>query len=86
MSLTNARSELTITGKGLKYPFWPVKHSFDSCLSSLQFFKSKVCNSAIQGLKVQTTKRRYLNAWNIVKDSLTTWTLNFGLDYEPLTL
>ena len=65
------RLESTIAGKGLKYPFSPVKHIFDFCISSLQFFKSEIYNSALQSSKMQMMKRKYLKTWNIVTDNLS---------------
>ena len=64
-------SESTFTGKGLEYPFSPVKHIFDVWLSSLQLFKSDIFNPAMQGAKVQNTKIEYLDPWNIVTNNLT---------------
>ena len=62
-------SESTFTGKGLEYPFSPVKHIFESCFSSLQFFKSEIFNLAAQGFKKQNMKRIYFNTWNMVTNS-----------------
>ena len=67
MRFLNIRFVSTITGKGLKYPFSPVKHIFELWLSSLQLFKSEIFNLALQGFKMQNTRRRYSNAKNIVK-------------------
>ena len=66
-------SESTFTGKGLKYPFSPVKHIFDSWLSSLQLFKSDIFNPAVKSFKLQNTKIKYLNPGNIVTENLTNW-------------
>ena len=69
MRFLKIKSELTITGKGLKYPFSPVKHIFDSWLSSLQLFKSDIFNPAVKSFKLQNTKRKYLNPGNIVTEN-----------------
>ena len=71
MIFLKTNSESTFTGKGLKYPFSPVKHIDDSWLSSLQLFKSDIFNPAMQGAKVQNTKIEYLDPWNIVTNNLT---------------
>ena len=71
MIFLKINSESTFTGKGLKYPFSPVKHIFDSWFSFLQCFKSDIFNSAMQTFKVQNTKRKKSNPWNIVTSNLT---------------
>ena len=64
-------SESTFTGKGLEYPFSPVKHIFDAWLFSLQLFKSDILNPTMQGVKVQNIKTKYSNPWNIATNNLT---------------
>ena len=71
MRFLKNKSELTSTGKGLKYLVSSVKHIFDSWLSSLQLFKSDIFNPAMQGVKVQNTKIKYSDPWNIVTNNLT---------------
>ena len=71
MRFFKINSESTFTGKGLAYPFSPVKHIFDSWFSFLQFFKSDIFNPAMQTVKVQNIKIKNSNSWNIVSDKLT---------------
>ena len=71
MIFLKINSESTFTGKGLEYPFSPVKHIFDAWLSSLQLLKSDIFNPAMQGVKVQNIKTKYSNPWNIATNNLT---------------
>ena len=73
MRFLKNKSELTSTGKGLKYLVSSVKHIFDSWLSSLQLFKSDIFSPAVKSFKLQNTKRKYLNPGNIVTENLSNW-------------